>query len=422
MAPISRRQWRQVACCFVLLAANSFIASGYSIVAVPLSDQFHPSRMVLMLAMTIMAGVSALLSPLAGGLMDRFSLKAIVLSGTLMLSAGYVALSLVTSFTQALVVFGLLIAPANVMMGPLAATVHLTRWFEDRRGRAMGIAIAGIAMGSVVFPPVLQWLLDHYDWRSALQLFAIVLLACTLPPAAMMQEPERRQTTLAVGPDADKRSRKRASGARGIIADPAFWAMAAIVAVVLSGIKGMMTNLAPFAIDLGISGRNAAFLISIYGLCGVVAKLTFAALADHVRPRTLLVVSLIGFGCGMALLGQATTQYWTLAIGVALAGLFGGIMIPLQSLLVPRLFGAEEVGRAMGLISMVVFCALLASPPLFGYIFDTTGSYTAIFMIFSALAFLMLALARIIRLQPRVSVTQPTRHAPVPERPVRTPS
>ncbi|MET0270486.1 MAG: MFS transporter, partial [Sphingomonas sp.] len=55
--------WRQVGCCFVLLAANSFIASAYSVIAVPLGQEYQPSRMVLMLAMTIMAGASALLSP-----------------------------------------------------------------------------------------------------------------------------------------------------------------------------------------------------------------------------------------------------------------------------------------------------------------------------------------------------------------------
>ena len=48
-------------------------------------------------------------------------------------------------------VFGLLIAPANVLIGPVAATVLLSRWFADLRGRAIGIAIAGIAAGGLVF-------------------------------------------------------------------------------------------------------------------------------------------------------------------------------------------------------------------------------------------------------------------------------
>ena len=41
--------WRQVCACFMLLAASGMIAATYSIVAVPLGQEFHPTRTVLML-------------------------------------------------------------------------------------------------------------------------------------------------------------------------------------------------------------------------------------------------------------------------------------------------------------------------------------------------------------------------------------
>jgi MFS family permease len=178
--------WRQVAACFVLLAAVSFIASCYSIVSVPLGKEFHPSRMVLMLAMTVLSGVSALLSPVLGNLMDRISLRLMMVAGALFLAAGYAALSFATSFTHVLVIFGVLVAPANVLIGPVAATVLLSRWFVRRRGTALGIAIAGVAMGSVVYPPIVQWLLDHNAWRDAFRMLALVLLAGTLPAALLV--------------------------------------------------------------------------------------------------------------------------------------------------------------------------------------------------------------------------------------------
>ena len=143
--------------------------------------------------------------------------------------------------------------------------------------------------------------------------------------------------------------------------DPAFWLAAAIFSIVLSGMAGMITNLAPVAIDQGIKPRDAALLISVYGACGFTAKLTFAAVADRLSPRTLMFISLTGFAIGMACLTQAAAGYWMIALGVGLIGLFGGFMVPLQSLLVPRIFGQRVVGRAMGLISMVMLVALLSS-------------------------------------------------------------
>jgi len=403
--------WRQVAACFWLLAADAFIASAYSVVAVPLGHEFHPTRMVLMLTMTIMAAVSGVLSPLLGSLMDRTSMRRIMLLGALLLASGYAAISFATSFAQVLVIFGLLVAPANVLIGPVAATVLLSRWFVKRRGTALGIAISGIAMGSVIYPPVIQWLLDHHDWRDAFRLFALVLLVCTVPAAALVVNSPADRGLHPDGAKTDPTLARAGAEAplvsvRAILSDPAFWLGAAIFAVVLSGLKGMVTNLAPLAIDQGIKPRDAAFLISIYGGCAFVAKLGFAAVADRLNPRTLMFISLAGFASGMACLTQAASGYWAIALGVGLAGLFGGLMVPMQSLLVPRIFGQRVVGRAMGLISMVTLCALLSSPPLFGRIYDVTGSYTAIFVTFVALAIGMVLAVPYMRLRPRTEALE----------------
>jgi MFS family permease len=401
--------WRQVASSFLMLAAIAFIASGYSVVAVPLEQEFHPSRMVLMLAMTVLSGVSALLAPVLGNLMDRVSLRTLMVVGALMLAAGYAGLSFATSFDQVLILFGVLIAPANVLIGPVAATVLLSRWFVKRRGTAIGIAIAGVAMGAVVYPPIVQFLLDHHGWREAFRLVALVLLIGTLPAALLVvNSPADRglhPDGVAADPLVERAGGERPQvSARAILTDPAFWLAAAIFAIVLSGMKGMITNLAPVVIDQGFAARDAALLISLYGGCGFVAKLTFAGVADRLGPRPLMFASLIGFGAGMACLTQAAAGFGAIVLGVGLIGLFGGIMVPMQSLLVPRIFGERVVGRAMGLISMVTLCALLASPPLFGRIFDVTGSYSAIFLTFTVLAGVALLIVPYLRLHPKAEV------------------
>ena len=63
--------WMQVAICFVFLACDSMITSAYSLVAVPLEQEFHTSRMVLMLANTVMALGSAILAPVLGAAPDE---------------------------------------------------------------------------------------------------------------------------------------------------------------------------------------------------------------------------------------------------------------------------------------------------------------------------------------------------------------
>lgn len=398
--------WRQLAICFMLLAASGMIASTYSIIAVPLAEEFQPSRMVLMLSMTVLSGVCAVLMPLLGGLMDRISVRKLMIVGGLCLGVGYAAISLTTSFVQVLVIFGLLIAPANVLIGPLASTVLLSRWFAERRGRALGMAIAGISAGGFFFPMIIQGLLDAHEWREALQLLGLGLIAWTVPAALLVVD---RPSDRGLNPDgaAEPSDLARAEMAKApvsaleMLKDPAFWMIAIAVGIVTSGMKGMVTNLVPLAIDTGVNASDAAILISIFAGCAFISQLSFAALADRLGPRTLMYVALGGFALGMACLTQASAGFGMIVLGVSLTGLMGALMVPIESYLAPRVFGQRAVGRAMGLLSGVILVALMITPPLFGLSFDLTGSYTGILWTFAGLALTTLLWVPAIRLHPR---------------------
>jgi MFS family permease len=398
--------WRQVALGFVLLATVSMIASCYSVVAVPLLKEFHPSRFVMGLAMFVLSGVSALLSPFLGNLMDRSSMRRLMLIGGGLIAAGYASLSLASSFNHVLIIFGLFIAPANVLLGPMAVTVLLSRWFSRRRGLVIGIAIAGVATGSIVYPVIIQALLNYFEWRTAFQVFGLLLLAVTISAALLVVNHPHDRGLHADGASEDSPSVKAARdappvSAMSVLSDPTFWLAVAVFAVVTSGMKGMITNLSPLALDNGVSATAAAGLISVYGTAGLVAKGGFALLADRLNPRILMFASLAGFAAGMAMLTQAGLGYGTIVAGVCMIGLFGGMMVPMQSLLMPRIFGEHVVGKAYGLMSGVTLLALMTTPALFGLIFDRTGSYAAIFVTFAGLALAVMLAVAAMRLHPR---------------------
>lgn len=386
--------WRQVGACLLLLAACGMIASTFSLVAVPLGEAFKPSRMVLMLAMTAMSGTTAALSPLMGNIMDRASMRSLMMAGSLSVVTGFLMLSFAGSFLQVILIYGVFMAPASLLIGPMAATVLLSRWFVERRGRALGIALAGISLGGFVFPPIVEALLDGQDWRPALRLLALIVAACTIPAALLIVDsPADRglegEGTSRIGQAFGSGEPSRLS-TRAIVSDRTFWLIAAVFAVVMAGMKGMVTNLAPIAIDEGIDTGAAALLISVFAASGFSAKFVFAAVADRMPPKTLLCMALLGYAAGMTCLIWPELGYGMMATGVALVGFFGGFIVPLQSFLVPRIFGRNVAGRASGLLNMVVLVTLLASPPVFGLIFDLTGSYDAVFVAFAGSALVVL--------------------------------
>ena len=299
-----------------------------------------------------------------------------------------------------------IIAPANVLLGPVAITVLLARWFAEMRGRAVGIAIAGISAGVFLFPMIIQSLLDHHSWREALRFLGLVLLVWTVPAALLaIDRPADRglfpDGASAPPPQAAAETAKAPMSALQILSDPAFWMIAGTVSIVTAGMKGMITNLAPLALDNGITPQQAATLVSIYAAASFTAKLSFAALADRLGPRTLMFVALGGFALGMATLTQASLGFGIVAMGVATIGILGGFMVPIESYIAPRVFGQNGVGRAMGLLSGAILGVLLCTPPLFGFIFDVTGSYNGIFWTFAGLAVAALFWTPAIRLHAR---------------------
>jgi len=398
-----RTGWRQVFACATLMATAGIVASAYSVIAVPLAREFQVNRMTLMLAMTVMSGASALMTPFMGNLMDRWSLRATMMTGALMLASGFAALSFATSFNQVLVIYAVLMSPINVLIGPMAATVLLSRWFVARRGAAIGMAVAGVGIGGLLLPPLAQLLLDHFYWRDALRIFAFILLLIAVPAAAMIINWPRDRGMHADGADAEpvqNRVMAAAPGAsvRDILTDPSFWLLSILMMIIVSGLKGMITNLVPLALDAGIKAGVAALLISIFSASSIASKFVFAAIADRLSSRILMAIALAGFGVGNLCLTQAQAGYGMIALGVGFLGFFGGFAVPLQSFLVPRIFGETVVGRATGLVAFATFFGLLATPPLFGWIFDTTGTYGPAFAAFAVLSMIGILAVPMLRL------------------------
>lgn len=398
-------RWRQVAACLVLLAVSGMIASTYSVLAIPLAGEFRPSRMVLMLAMTALSLVSGVISPTCGSLMDRVSLRAMMGGGAALLVGGFAALSFATSFVQVILVYGLFMAPASVLLGPIGATVLISRWFDERRGTALGIAISGIALGSALFPPLIQALLGAHDWRIALRLLALILLVVSFAMVSLLRDRPPNPVAMSGAAATDPQAGPNAPpnpllSTRAILIDPTFWVAAGIFAVIFSGMKGVVTNLVPLAMDEGVPMAKAAWLLSIQASAGFVGKLVFAAVADKLNLRGLLFMNLVGFGAGMSFLIFADAGYWVIALGVGLIGLFGGMVVPIQGFFVGRVFGQRVIGKVSGLLNLTVLCVLLVTPPLFGLIFDRTGNYDMAFMGFAGLAALALLAVQRLRLQP----------------------
>ena len=406
--------WWQVAIGMLTqAAATGTIVTCFSVIAAPLAKEFGASRGELGLVMTLTYLIGGLINPILGTAMDRFSVRKIMLGGGAALAAGFLALSFATSMMGVFAAFGLLLALANVALGPLSYSTLLPRWFVARRARAFGLTVAGYAIGGLFLPPLFASMIDSYGWRTVLRLFVAFVILVLIPLIGWLVID--RPSDVGLYPDGDAQpSRVATSGVAepsqstgALLGDRNFWVITVCICLVLLGSAGLLSNMVPFALSRGFTARQGALFLSCFSAGSLTSKVLYTIFGDRLNPRAGLATGLFFFVVSSACFLRGYT-YPVLLTASFLFGMGVGTSLPLWSYLTARVFGTANVGRVFGLMNVVTMPFLLLAPPAMGAIFDRTRSYDDGFILY-----ICLGLAAVLMV-PRLRVVATPRRALVP--------
>lgn len=399
--------WWQVAVSMLAqAAATGTIVTCFSVIAAPLAGEFGASRGELGLVMTLTLLIGALINPVLGMAMDRFSIRKIMLGGGIALVAGYLALSFVPSMAGVFLAFGVPLALANTALGPLSYSTLLPRWFVARRARAFGLTVAGYAIGGIFLPPLFAWMIDSFGWRNALRLFAAFVILVLIPLIAWLVID--RPSVVGLCPDGDVKPEVVTTSAAPepspstvtLLRDGNFWVITICICLVLLGSAGLLSNMVPLALSRGFAAKQGAFFLTCFSAGSLTSKVLYMVFGDRLNPRAGLAAGLFFFTVSSCffLRGHA---YAVLLTASFLFGMGVGIALPLWSYLTARVFGTAHVGRVFGLMNVVTMPFSLLAPPLMGAIFDRTGAYDDGFILYIGLGLAALLLV------PRLRVAAP---------------
>ena len=146
----------------------------------------------------------------------------------------------------------------------------------------------------------------------------------------------------------------------------------------------------PFAMQTGLTLQDGAWVMSARAAAAVVGRIAITGLSDRLGRRAVLwgVIA-------------AEIVLWTVLVGAksipvfifaSIAIGFAGAAFALQAALVSAAFGRASFSRAMGLLYTAELPFQLLAAPLAGYLYDSTGDYTAAFRSFMP-AFFLAAIA-----------------------------
>ena len=379
----------------MLAIGSTSYAAGLFVL--PLERELGLSRAEASSAIPIVFSGGVVVAALVGYLLDHVPIQRVIGIGGLLLGAGFILISMISSPPLIALILFVPVALGFVAIGPLTTTTLVSRWFYRRRGRALGIATVATSGGGIIVVPALSWAIENYGWRLALQIEGLVIAAVVFALSAFIirsgpaelglaaHSENKGRPTGEVEPEPASRAPSRQWRFREFLSTFNFWAIALALAGMMGISQAIVVTIVPYAIGLGASAALAALLISTFSVTAAVVKVGSGLLLEIIDRRLVMFASTLAMLCAMLAL-LWSSDYSMLLVACCLAGIAQGCMLPSAPAIVAEYFGSVSFGTIMGCMYAATGISSIVAVSFAGAVFDRTGSYDEAFFAFGALS------------------------------------
>ncbi len=387
-----------------LFLGAPLVIFSFSVFFKPLVVNFHASRAAVSFAFSLMNTVGALWIPLSGVLIDRLGAKRVIIWMTLFYGLTLIAALWVgNSIWQLYLFFSILGIALSGGPVPVPYGAVISHWFNRHRGLALGLAMLGIGVGTLVVPVAAQRLITLFGWRITYALFGGAVLLVPLPIVAALLRNDPAE--LGLQPDGDETapgSLLSPQGNQGITRQelwhsPVFWMLICIFSLAGACVHGAIIHMSAIFTDRGVSAEHAALAASLVGAALIVGRLGSGYLLDHFFAPRVAILFYGATALGLAMLWAGGSGTPALAASF-LIGLGMGAEVETMGYMISRYFGLRAFGTAFGLVFGAFMLAGAAGVLLMGAGYDRFHSYTVPLAAFCAA--MLLALLLLSRLGP----------------------
>ncbi len=389
--------WRVVIAAFfgVMVSFGSLLVFTFGTFLKPLSAEFGWSRQAISAAFGFAAMTVAVCSPGLGHLLDRYGPRRIIIPCMAVFGIAFGSLGFLTpnlfQLYATFVVLGI-VGNGTTQMGYSRA---VSTWFDKRRGLALALVMAGVGTGSMVFPPLAQWIIARDGWRAAYFVLGGLVLLFGIPLTALFV---RERPHEAVRPGSRRTGMTVANALRSL----AFWVVIAMLFLSSISVNGAITHLSPLLTDRGVTASEAALAASVLGLCSFAGRLVTGYFLDRFFGPHVSFCLLAITAVGILLLATAASATPGL-VAAALIGIGLGGEADITPYLLTRYFGLRSFSTLYGFSWTAYATAGAIGPVIMGKAFDATGSYTSLLTILAAVTLVAAALTLFLPRYPALS-------------------
>lgn len=325
-------------------------------------------------AMTIGFLAMAFTSMIWGTLSDRFGPLPVVLTGSIVLAASLLLASFAPSLLAFQFLFGVLAgASTAAIFAPMMAAV--TGWFDTHRSLAVSLVSAGMGMAPMTMAPFAGWLITVHDWRTSLQIIALIVAVIMIPVSFLVRRPPVQESEQAAASAGGAPSMSMGQALRS----PQFIILLATNFFCCATHSGPIIHTVSYAVTCGIPMMAAVTIYSVEGLAGMGGRIVFGLLGDRFGAKRVLVLGLLAqaFGAlGYVFVRELSAFY---AVAATFGFIYAGTM-PLYSVVVRENFPMRMMGTVIGGLAMAGSLGMATGPLAGGLIYDTFATYTWLYV------------------------------------------
>lgn len=391
-----------------LFAIFAWIFYSYGIFFKPIASDFGWNRAATSGVFSLFLIAQGVFGVIMGWFADKYGPSKVMALCGLLIASGLILSSQINSLWQYYLSYGIIVGIGIGGVWPVL-TGTTARWFDKRRGLALGIITSGIGLGTLVFLPLTERLVFNLGWSQAYIIIGVsVLIVISLCSPALRRPPNKIMGIEGVvaKPNSEKViSRNREVNQQNpsskfifsnIFKTKQLWLLILIYCLFDFSLLMVMVHLVNYATDMNVNPLIAATFLSVVGLSSLTGRLGMGTISDKIGSTNTLVICCLGLLLSLILLIFTDDIGMFYVFSVIFGFAYGG-EVTLMAALVSRFFGLASIAAVIGIVGLGSATGGAVGSWLAGSVFDITRSYQISFITATVASFLAVIITIMLR-------------------------
>jgi len=391
--------WVVVATFFIAGTAIWGIRFSFGVFFKSIESEFDLTRAATSAVFSTLLVTGGACSILGGWAIDRYGPRIVLCLMGLFIGLGLLLTSQTSAAWQLFITYSLLLAiGSGATYVVIMSTV--SRWFDKKRGLAVGLAGSGGGLGPLITAPFATYILIKFNWRIAFIIIGLIAWLVVIPISRLLKKSPYEIGALPdgvkVAPKDIKNNYPQSTGLslREALGVRSFWIITFIYLFYSCNLSFIITHLVPHVTDVGFSAMEAATVLSLVGGAAIAGRVLMGIASDRIGKKFVAILCALLQSAAVLWLIWAK-DFWMLQAFAIVFGFAYGGMSPSMASLISDTFGLGRIGTILGALEIGFGIGSAIGPALGGYIFDVNGSYTMAFLSW-AVAMLITALITVL--------------------------